>query len=173
VLAATWRVARAQSVAALVPELRGQVVDVILTPNPSSAVCWGVIVIELRETGGEYVLWRGTLSLAPAWRPPTDCASHRFVGAKAARRLGNGRFVLRDETRQPLARLRSLARNDCWVRAWLRFGRAPVIDRGTIYDLRFAERIGQDFSQLRIMPRGACPANVPGWRMPRADLLRE
>ena len=173
VLAATSRVARAQSVAALEPELRGQVVDVILTPNPSSAVCWGVIVIELRETVGEYVLWRGTLSLAPAWRPPTDCASHRFVGAKAARGLGNGRFVLRDETRQPLARLRSLARNDCWVRAWLRFGRAPVIDRGTIYDLRFAERIGQDFSQLRIMPRDACPANVPGWRMPRADLLRE
>jgi inner membrane protein len=58
------------------------------------------------------------------------------------------------------------------VRAWLRFGRAPVVERGTIVDVRFAERLGQGFSHMRIGVRDACPSNVPGWGMPRADLLR-
>jgi inner membrane protein len=146
-------------------------VDVILTPNPSSPLCWGVIAIELRERDGEYVLWRGTLSLAPGLTAPTACASHRFVGARA-RVIADGRFALRDTIHQPLQRLRALAAGDCWVRAWLRFGRAPVIEGGSIYDLRFAERFGQNFSHMRLDAREGCPANVPAWGMPRADLLR-
>jgi inner membrane protein len=59
------------------------------------------------------------------------------------------------------------------VRAWLRFGRAPVVDDGSIYDLRFAERIGLNFSRMELVPRRACPSNVPNWGMPRADLLGE
>jgi hypothetical protein len=58
------------------------------------------------------------------------------------------------------------------VRAWLRFGRAPVIEGGSIFDLRFADRIGQEFSHMRLERHEGCPANVPGWSMPRADLLR-
>jgi inner membrane protein len=170
-LAATSRVARAAALEALAPGLRGEVVDVILRPNPSSPLCWAVITVELRETNGEYVLWRGTLSLAPALKAPTACASHRFVGARA-RVIGDGHFALRDAIHQPLQRLRTLARGDCWVRAWLRFGRAPVIDGGSIYDLRFAERFGQNFSHMRLAARQGCPANVPEWGMPRADLLR-
>jgi inner membrane protein len=170
-LAATSRVARAAALEALAPGLRGEVVDVILTPNPSSPLCWAVIAVELRETDGEYVLWRGTLSLAPALKAPTACASHRFVGARA-RVIGDGHFALRDAIHQPLQRLRTLASGDCWVRAWLRFGRAPVIEGGSIYDLRFAERFGQNFSHMRLAAREGCPANVPEWGMPRADLLR-
>ncbi|MEO5741292.1 MAG: metal-dependent hydrolase [Vicinamibacterales bacterium] len=164
--------ARTAAVRALARELRGQVVDVILTPNPSSPLCWAVIAIELRSTSAEYLLWRGTLSLAPAWKAPTACASHQFAGTSGVRIIGDGQFALRDVNHQPLQRLRTLARNDCWVRAWLQFGRAPVIERGSIYDLRFAERIGQDFSSMRIGAREGCPRYVPDWEMPRADLLR-
>ena len=169
---ATSRIARGAALRALGPELRGQVLDVILTPNPASPLCWAVIAIELRETSGEYLLWRGTLSLAPGWKAPTSCASHRLAGSRDARMMGNGHFALRDETHQALQRLRTLATHDCWVRAWLRFGRAPVIERGSIYDLRFAERIGQDFSRMPLAAREGCPPNVPEWGLPRADLLR-
>lgn len=169
---ATSRLARAAAVDALRPELTGNVVDVALTPNPSSPLCWAVIVIEAREPRDEYVLWRGTLSLSPAWKRPSTCASQRFVGAREMRVLGDGGFALRDTRRQSLRHLRELADQDCRVNAWLRFGRAPVIEGGSIYDLRFAERLGQNFSLMRMSPREPCPANVPDWEMPRADLVK-
>lgn len=169
------RLARLEAVGALQPELRGRLVDVILTPNPSSPLCWAVIGVELDEAGGEYLLWRGTLSLAPRWKAPTACASHRFGGSnEAGRTVGGGGLALRDEVHQPLGRLRDLARGDCRVRAWLRFGRAPVIGKESIFDLRFAERLGQNFSNMPLAPHAdaaPCPSNVPDWGMPRADLL--
>jgi inner membrane protein len=165
------RVARRAAVDSLRPVLQGPVRDVILTPNPASPLCWSVIALELRERDAEYVLWRGTLSLAPEWIPPAACASQRLAGARETRSLGDGRFVLRDTRTQSLTRLRRLAGGDCWVRAWLRFGRAPVVEDGSIYDLRFAERIGQNFSRMELAPRRGCPSNVPNWGMPRADLL--
>jgi inner membrane protein len=168
----TSRLARRAAGDALTPELRGQIVDIIATPNGSSPLCWEVIAIEVREADGEYVLWRGTLSAMPAWKAPTDCASHQFRGPRDARIIGNGRLVLRDEIHQPLQRLRALADRDCWVRAWLRFGRAPVIEGGSIFDLRFSDRPGRGFTDMRLAPREACPANVPNWGMPREDLLR-
>lgn len=165
------RIARSASVEALGSELRGEVIDIILTPNPSSPLCWAVIVAELREQDGEYVLWRGTLSLASAWKAPTTCASHQLDSPRDVRMLGGGRFALRDVTRQPLRQLRTLADENCWARAWLRFGRAPVIERGSIFDLRFSDRPGREFTAMPLAREG-CPANIPGWSMPRADLLR-
>jgi inner membrane protein len=168
----TSRLARRAAVDALASELRGQIVDVILTPNASSPLCWAVIAIELREADGEYVLWRGTLSVQPAWKAPADCASHQFRGPRDGRIVGDGLFALRDVVHQPLRRLRTLADRDCWVRAWLRFGRAPVMEGESIFDLRFSDRPGREFSDMRLIAREGCPPNVPHWGMPRADLLK-
>jgi inner membrane protein len=168
---ATSRIARRAALDALATELRGEVVDVVLTPNPSSPLCWETIAVELRETEGEYVLWRGTLSLMPARKAPTACASHQFAAPRDARPIGDGHLVLRDEIHQPLARLRALAARDCWARAWLRFGRAPVMEGDALLDLRFAERPGREFTHMRVAQAG-CPQHVPNWEMPRADLLR-
>ncbi len=171
---ATSRGARDVSRRALQPLLHGRLVDVILTPNPSSPLCWGVIGIESIETRGEYILWRGTLSLAPALKDPTTCASHRFAEAGTTRKVGDGRLALRDEIHQSLRQLRDLARENCWARAWMRFGRAPVVAGEQIFDLRFAERRTQAFTHLSLVgERGKprCPAFVPGWAMPRKDLL--
>ena len=170
-LACTSRAARRATLEALRPAVTGRVVDVVLTPNPSSPLCWSVIAIEERNVHAEYVLWRGTLSLLPQWRSPTTCALHGFFGGRDGRDLGDRRFVVSGEIHQPLGRLRALARDDCWVRAWLRFGRAPVIDGEWIYDLRFRERQGDNFSHMRLRAREGCPAHVPEWSMPRADLL--
>ena len=169
-LIGTSRTARGAVAEALAPELHGPLVDLVLTPNPASPLCWGAIAIEMRESASEYVLWKGTLSLAPAWRAPTTCASHWFDQAREVRTIG-GRLTLERIVHQPLPRLRALAEQDCWVRAWLRFGRAPVIEDGWIYDLRYGERQGRSFSHLRLEPRDGCPTHVPPWSMPRADLL--
>lgn len=171
-LAATSRIARSAVVDVLKPMTGGKVVDVALTPNPSSPLCWGVIAIEMRRTDGEYVLWKGTLSLAPEWRAASACASHSYYGAGEARAIGMGRFVLEETIRQPLPRLRALAQRDCWVHAWLRFGRVPVIDDGWIFDLRYGQRRGQNFTHMPLTPREGCPGNVPGWLMPREDMLK-
>jgi inner membrane protein len=173
-LLALSRAARRAVEDAVQPGPGGRLVDVILTPNPSSPWCWAAIAIELNGARREYVLWRGTLSLASRWAAPTSCASHRFTGARELRRLGrDGEFALRDEIHQPLAPLRDLAERDCWTRAWLRFGRAPVISDGSIFDLRFAERLGQNFTRMPVIPgRRECPPYLPTWDTPRGDLLR-
>ena len=168
------RLARREAVEHLLPELRGRLIDVMLTPNPASPLCWVVIGIELDEAGGEYIVRRGTLSLAPAWKAPTACASHRFAGSRRFRMIGGGRIALTDEIRQPLAQLRQLARSNCLVRGWLRFGRAPVIAGGKIFDLRFGDRLGQNFSYMPLTngkDASICPPFMPGWGTPRADLL--
>ena len=171
-LAVTSGAARRATLEALRPAVTGRVVDVVLTPNPSSPLCWSVIAIEQREIHAEYVLWRGTLSLLPQWRSPTTCALHGFFGGRDVRVLGDRRLLLSGEIHQSLHRLRALARDDCWVRAWLRFGRAPVIDGEWISDLRFRERREDNFSRMRLSAREGCPAHVPEWSMPRADLLK-
>ena len=168
------REARGQAYRTLGPLLRGRLVDVVLTPNPSSPLCWGVIGIELRESGGEYVLWRGTLSLAPSVKAPTACASHRLSETRPSRMVGDGRLALRDEIHQPLGPLRELGRRDCWARAWLRFGRVPVIAANELFDLRFEERRTQGFTHMplaRASSDAHCPPFVPQWEMPRRDLL--
>ena len=170
---AASRGARAGVLRAMQPQLRGRLVDVILTPNPASPLCWGVIAIESIDARGEYVLWRGTLSLAPGAKAPTACASSQLAGLGDTRPVGDGRLVLAGEVHQSLMRLRDLSR-DCWTGAWLRFGRAPVITGEEIFDLRFADRGARAFTRMRIARRpgdSACPSFVPPWRMPRSDLF--
>jgi inner membrane protein len=173
-LVATSRSARAATRTALQPVLRGRLVDVVLTPNPGSPLCWSVIGVEAIELESEYVLWRGTLSLAPALKDPTRCAIHRFAGARHTRTLAAGQLVIRDEIHQSLRGLRDRAARDCWVQAWLRFGRVPVIEQNKIFDLRFVERQAQDFTSLSLAGRAddrQCPSWIPPWEMPRRDLL--
>jgi inner membrane protein len=173
-LLATSRGARAELRHALQPHLRGRLVDLILTPNPSSPLCWAVIAIESIETDDEFLLWRGTLSLAPGLKAPTACASHRFFEAGVTRTVGGGHLVLDREIRQSLRQWRELSRTDCRVRAWLRFGRAPVIASQQMFDLRFAGRQTRNFTHMPLTGTPAelgCPSFVPDWEMPRKDLF--
>jgi inner membrane protein len=164
--------ARHRAAALLAPRVRGQVVDVVLNPNPADPLCWMAIAVERDEAGGRYVLHRGTLSLAPGWRPATACASHRFTGGAPS---GAREAAVWDAPlAQSLARLRRLSEQDCWTRAWMQFGRAPALREALIYDLRF-ENGGGNFTAMPVTPDAperACPAHVTSWAMPRADLLR-
>lgn len=168
------RRARAETIARLGPAISGEIVDVVLNANPASPQCWAVIAIEKDERGGEYVLHKGTLSLLPSWPPPTDCASHRLAGAHDTRSSGGGPLVWGAEIREPLERLRDLSERDCWVRAWLQFGRAPYFRDGEIADARFDNGRGDNFTAMTLRPEGEatrCPPNVTSWGIPREDLL--
>ena len=167
------RVAQAEVRGLLRPAAGGEVLDVILTPDPANAACWSAIAIERYAADGTYVLRPATVSLFPRWQPPDTCASHRFGGARPYRDLA-GRIAAYEEIRQPLSRLRDLAQRDCQAAAWLQFGRAPVVDAGRIFDLRFEAR-GDNFTAMGIAPPGedrTCPPRLTRWEPPRADLLR-
>ena len=107
-----------------------------------------MIVVEGNEH--EYGLHRGTLSLLPAWQPPTDCASHRRPGLGESRWSGGNRLVWSEEVRLPVEGLRQLASRDCWVKAWLQFGRAPLVRDGMILDLRFQDGPRENFTALKL-----------------------
>jgi inner membrane protein len=163
------RVARAASVASAGAFQQGVIVDVVLNPRPAAPLCWTALAIEKREARGEYVMRRGSLALFDGWLPRSVC---NLGGARPAP-IGASRtrvaWLL--EFDESLSRLRTLARNDCRVRAWLRFARAPGLSENTVTDERFGNG---GFTSLRLSDPAAasvCPPHLPNWAMPRADLL--
>lgn len=165
--------AASQARAQLEPRVRGALLDVVVNPNPGNPACWQVLGVEKDEGRGELAIHRGTLSLLPGWQPPAECLSHRLA-EPAATAAGGGSLAWRSEIRQPLGPLRDLARRDCWVRAWLQFGRAPLVSDGTIRDARFDAPGRGNFTAMRLGLESVtgCPAHVTSWAMPRADLLQ-
>jgi hypothetical protein len=98
--------------------------------------------------------------------------SHRFTAGQSDP-LPAGVIAWTEEIHQPLAQLRDLHDRDCWVRAWLQFGRAPVIRNGRILDLRFETGQRGNFTAMALArdPSSGCPAYVTPWALPRADVL--
>jgi inner membrane protein len=166
------RVARAETLAVIEQDRRGEIVDIVLSPDPAVPVCWTAIVLERDTAAGQLILRRGTLSLLPASHPPASCVSHRFTAGESAGR-STGPIVWREEIHQPLAQLRDLRSRDCRVSAWLQFGRAPVIRDGQILDLRFETGRRGNFTAMSIAhdSSAGCPMHVTPWELPRADLL--
>jgi inner membrane protein len=143
-----------------------RIVDLVRSPHPAAPLCWSVIAITERDDA--YVLRRGTLSLAPAVQDPARCGLHATAKLPTVR--ADRGMLWTDEIAQPLARLRALHRDDCWVRAWLQFARAPVADDRRVFDLRF-ETLPRDNFTAMPLGRAGCPAHVTAWAPPRADLL--
>jgi inner membrane protein len=163
-------VARREAVAAA--RSTADVLDVIVSPDPGMPLCWSAIVVS-RERGGEtYLSERGTVSLAPRWYPPGECASYKLASTAAGSPHAAGKALWRDEYRQSIGALRDLARRDCRVRAWMQFGRAPVVRGDSIEDLRFDTGVRGNFTAMALHAESrGCPSNVTPWAPPRADLV--
>jgi inner membrane protein len=157
--------------ALLRPELRSEVLDVVLSPEPADPRCWSVIAIEKDEAHRQFVLHRGTLSLLPSRLAPEDCALHRLWRIQTVPWSGQAQLARAEPLRQSLDRLRHYARNDCRVAAWMQFGRAPFFAQDGIRDLRYEMRSRENFTAMEILEGGACPSFVTDWGLPRADLL--
>lgn len=158
----------AADLAARDPQAR--LLDAALTAYPANPLCWNFVAIERPAAGDAYRLRRGVLSLAPAVLAVNACPS----GLTGPLRAGPGAAIgLLSEDTASLAALRNRAAADCQLRAWLRFARAPLLDADSASDLRFGTRLAPNFSTIALAgdQRRACPAAVPPWTMPRADLL--
>jgi len=126
-----------------------RVLDVAMTAFPSQPLCWSYVSIE--TDGGRYRLQRGITRLAEVTCPA-------------------GLTVEPQTLTGSLQELRTLKASDCNVDAWLRFGRMPLLQDGALSDYRFATTPRGNFTTLHIAP-APCPANVPTWAYPRADLF--
>lgn len=164
--------ARGLSLASLGTSSPREIVDVILNPKPAAPLCWDALTVEKNEASGDYFLRRGTLALFDGWLPMRACdaASHNPTAIGASR----SRVVWSEPLRESLERLRALSRDDCWVRAWLQFGRAPSLGDQEIADFRFGGRGRSNFTAMQLLPPATakvCPPNLTDWGVPRADLL--
>ncbi|SDF91997.1 MULTISPECIES: metal-dependent hydrolase [unclassified Duganella] len=146
----TSQAGRAQITATLEAASPGtRVLDVAMTAFPSQPLCWSYVSIE--TDGGQYRLQRGITRLAEVTCPA-------------------GLTVEPQTLTGSLQELRALKASDCNVDAWLRFGRMPLLQDGALSDYRFATTPRGNFTTLHIAP-APCPANVPTWTYPRADLF--
>ncbi|WP_338766701.1 metal-dependent hydrolase [Massilia sp. METH4] len=145
-----------------------RVLDVAMTAFPAQPLCWSFVAVEENATQGSYRLRRGSLNLAPgvlgqcpaAFLDPADRATASTGVGLASEWQGN------------LATLRTLAKTDCHVNAWLRFARMPAVDAEVASDLRFSATPRGNFTTMDIAAASREPCgNVPRWAYPRADLL--
>ena len=150
-------------------EKTGDIVDVVLNPNPAVPICWTALAIEKHESRDEYILRRGNLSLFDGWLPRRVCS---YSGTVAGSSRSRAEWSV--SSRQSLSRLRMRSRDDCWVRGWLQFGRAPAMTNDHIVDARFGGADAGNFTSMRLLDSTlakVCPPHLTNWGMPRADLL--
>jgi inner membrane protein len=146
-----------RALATLVHSPNAEVMDVVLSPAPANPLCWSALAVMKDERAGEYMMTRATVPL----RSVVQCGSDE-----------RGRVVWSEPVRQSLSSLRQLVHDDCRVRAWMQFGRAPVVRDGQMTDARFGGATRGNFTSMALAaPSQACPAHLTSWSMPRADLL--
>jgi inner membrane protein len=144
-----------------------RMLDMALSAYPANPLCWNVVTVAVDGAGRAYHLRSGLLSIAPAVLPAPSCPAPLAGGAHAdAPQLawaGDARIALADP--------RAGVAHDCHLRAWMRFARMPLLDAGSATDLRWGPR---NFSTIDLAAQAdtPCPLPVPGWGMPRADLLQ-
>ncbi|MFK3737000.1 metal-dependent hydrolase [Massilia sp. TN1-12] len=154
--------------------------DIALSAYPANPLCWSFVTVGEDAAGGSYRLRRGLLSIAPGVTAVSACPA-RIAGPAAGRSAADAEtdsvavagLAWQSDERHSLATLRTLARDDCHVGAWMRFARAPSFDGGLATDVRWGPPGSRNFSTMDVaaMAHTPCPSPVPGWGMPRADLL--
>jgi len=162
--------AREQIRAALAKAEPGsRVLDLPLSAFPSNPLCWSFAAITRDDAAGSYAVRLGVLSLAPGVTSVAACPA-RFGGEP-----GSDPKALSWKYREgnTLAGLRTLRSENCHFDAWLRFARVPSLVDGKATDIRFGPADAPNFSTLPYaeMADKPCPAPVPQWGQPRADLL--
>lgn len=147
--------------------------DVSMTAFPSNPLCWVFVSAESREAAGSYRLRRGMLSLAPSLLPATACPTGLADPGPHAVLAAHAGIVVGAASEGQLAALRRLQHESCYFDAWLRFARMPALDGDVATDARFSSVMTGNFTTMDTAQwrDKACPAYVPGWERPRADML--
>ncbi|NHZ90515.1 metal-dependent hydrolase [Massilia sp. CCM 8733] len=143
--------------------------DISMTAFPANPLCWIFVSAERDKVAGSYRLRRGMLSIAPNLLGLDACPAALSEGAP-----GPGTQLLVNWSLDgSLARLRTLQAGNCRFDAWMRFARMPALGTDNASDARFSTTPRGNFTTLPLDQNNGqpCPAGVPGWGYPRADLL--
>ena len=172
---ATVRASVLRSVADTDPATR--VLDVVVSPMPSNAVCMSVISVE--RTAAEYRVFTARGSSLPSLVDASHCGSRNGVDPmqRTPSRRSTRAVQWDREWSAPAEELASLARESCIALAALRFIRVPIW-RATgdstvvLGDARFGGVSGGGFTDVTVK-RGSdrCAFAVPPWVPPRADVI--
>lgn len=173
--AATARRAVVNAVHALDPA--AELLDVVVTPLPANAVCVSVISVE--RDGATYRVATGRASALPRIVGAGRCGTPRGAPAtfRSSTRPSSAALQWDAEWSAPVAELQALAQESCPALAALRFIRVPAWSFAAdstahVGDVRFGGGAGSGFSDVAVSRRSArCPADVPPWTPPRADVL--
>jgi inner membrane protein len=160
--------------------------DQALSPMPANPVCWEVVTAQVE--GDSYAMRRAMLSLAPSWMPADRCPQRRlndpttvlveqvvegadaYHGPNRAQWKWYGELVI---SRSEFARL---AKDRCEVGAFMRFARIPFAERiegqWIVGDFRYDREPELSFGEFELGNTQKCPAHVPPWVPPRAELLQ-
>lgn len=148
--------------------------DRVLTPLPMNPLCWEVILVQ--ERGDRYALRRALASLAPNVRCPTRSMDRPVTAPLEKVELPDTPYLRwHGQFTGSREQLRELAANSCEVAALLRFARAPWFHESEpriAGDLRYDREPEPGFAEIVLARPPRCPAYVPPWVPPRADLLR-
>jgi inner membrane protein len=152
--------------------------DHVPAPAPANPLCWDVLL--LQQSGDEYVVRRGQLSVLPqlsvdacsllSQRDSESLFTHPVDAAGSSAVRWSGEYVM---SRAVLAQL---AGSSCTARELLQFARVPFAvrqDEGWVLgDLRFDNGHGGGMTEVTVTPgaREVCRYNLP-WVPPRADVL--
>jgi inner membrane protein len=172
--AASARAATVDAVRAADPG--AELLDVVVTPLPSNAICAAVVTVE--RSGMLYRVATARVSAAPQVTDASRCGARdraRSSFAPSARR-STPAVHWDAEWSAPHAELAALARESCPALAALRFIRVPAWRAAgdsvtALGDVRFGGA-ESGFASVRVPRRSSvCPPAVPPWTPPRADLL--
>jgi inner membrane protein len=162
--------ARATALASLRSAQRGEIVDVVLSPRMAQPFCWSAVPIEKIEASDEYVVRGGEVALFA-----TVFGGRCVPSTAQSKKDGEtNRVVWEGVNHESLSKLRDRSRDDCYVRAWLQFGRVPVLTDAVITDARYGNAGDGGFAEMRLRPLAesrVCPDFLTNWTPPREDLL--
>lgn len=154
-----------------------ELLDVIVSPLPANPLCVAVITIE--RTGRTYRVSTARASSVPSIAVASRCASRNRAGPAfgTSPRPATAAMQWDAEWTAPSEEIVALVRESCHALAAMRFIRAPIWralgDSSVMLgDVRYGGGSGSGFTDV-VVPRrpAACPAGVPPWAPPRADLL--
>lgn len=153
--------------------------DRVLTPAPANPLCWDIILVQ--GENDEIALRRATLSLAPGLTPANECIS-RSARARTTAPLArvaatdSAELKWRGQVVSSRTHLSELVATDCRAAALMQFARTPWVaaseDALVLGDLRYDSEPALGFAEIDLNAQAPCPAHVPPWIAPRADMLR-
>ena len=163
-----------------------KLLDTIISPLPGNFFCWSVMTVETLGEPPVYKLQSGIFSNVPGILSPEDCMKFQVGKGEKENRIkktpnDDPKLLWTNSFKAPLDKFATFYNENCLVRDFLKFSRAPFFRQrkgeAVFADFRF-ERAGlNNFSQVTVAINDQaleCERKypIPPWKPPRSDLIK-